>query len=90
MREIRNIEQPHAGGNLAGMAAVRLVHRDRNVAPGDLVRHAQNRVRGIADRRMERVADWLRQNVGGSLAVRHAYVENDSSRRVTVTVRPIP
>ena len=50
--------------------------------------HAYNR--WIADRRMDRVAEWLRRNMGGSLAVRHAYVENDSSRRVTITLRPIP
>ena len=46
--------------------------------------------RWIADRRMDRVADWLRQNVGRSLSITHGYVENDSSRRVTVRLRPVP
>lgn len=44
----------------------------------------------IADRRMDRVADWLRQNLGGSLSIRHSYVENDSSRRVMIRVHPVP
>lgn len=50
--------------------------------------HAYNR--WIADRRMDRVADWLRQNLGGSLSIRHSYVENDSSRRVMIRVHPLP
>lgn len=51
--------------------------------------HAYNR--WIADRRMSRVADWLRQHTnGGGIEIKRAYVENDPSRRVTIRVRPLP
>jgi hypothetical protein len=47
--------------------------------------------RWMAERRMSRVADWLRRHVdGGPVHIKQSYVENDESRRVTVRVRPLP
>lgn len=45
--------------------------------------------RWIADRRMERVADWLRRKLNGSVSITQTYVENDNSRSVTITVKPV-
>lgn len=47
--------------------------------------------RWIAERRLSRVADWLRQHVnGGAIDIKRDFVENDESRRVTVRIRPLP
>lgn len=47
--------------------------------------------RWIAERRMTRVADWLRQHVnGGAVDIKQGFVENDDSRRVMIRVRPLP
>lgn len=47
--------------------------------------------RWIAERRLSRVADWLRQHVnGGAIDIKQGFVENDESRRVTIRIRPLP
>lgn len=47
--------------------------------------------RWLAERRMTRVADWLRQHVnGGAIDIRQDFVENDDSRRVMIRIRPLP
>jgi hypothetical protein len=43
--------------------------------------------RWLAERRIARVGDWLRQHSGVKLAVRDSYLPRDASRRVTVSLR---
>ena len=46
--------------------------------------------RWIVDRRMTRVADWLRQHTnGGGVPIKQRYVEKDGSGRVSIQVRPL-
>ena len=57
-----------------------------NGAPGDAA--AYNR--WIAERRVDRIADFLRANAKvTNLAIERAYARNDPSRHVTVKVRPL-
>ena len=57
-----------------------------NGAPEDAA--AYNR--WIAERRVDRIADFLRANAKvTNLAIERAYARNDPSRRVTVKVRPL-
>jgi hypothetical protein len=47
--------------------------------------------RWMAERRMSRVADWLRRHVDHSTVdIKQGFVENDESRRVTISIRPLP
>lgn len=45
--------------------------------------------RWLAERRLGRIADWLEQNIESrALTVKQGYIENDSSRRVLIRIRP--
>lgn len=57
-----------------------------NGDPGD----AASYNRWIAERRVDRVADFLRANAkAGDLTMKRAYARNDPSRRVVVKIRPL-
>lgn len=44
----------------------------------------------LAERRLERVATWLRQHAGADLAIEPGLREHDSSRRVVLSARHLP
>jgi hypothetical protein len=44
----------------------------------------------LAERRAERVAEWLRRQVGERAAIEQELVPHDPSRRVTIDIRPAP
>lgn len=46
--------------------------------------------RWLAERRAERVAEWLRRQVGERAAIEQELVAHDPSRRVTIDIRPAP
>jgi hypothetical protein len=53
-------------------------------------RDAERYNRWLAERRVDRVAVWLRQQARSELAIEPGFVAHDSSRRVTISARQAP
>jgi hypothetical protein len=62
---------------------------DEPVKNGGAV-EAERYNRWLAERRADRVAEWLRRQIGERAAIETDLVPHDPSRRVTVGVRPAP
>jgi hypothetical protein len=57
---------------------------------GATLKEAQRYNRWLAERRLERVASWLRQHARAELAIEPGFIDQDRSRRVTISARQLP
>lgn len=57
---------------------------------GAKLKEAARYNRWLAERRLDRVTAWLHQNARAEIAVEPSFIERDSSRRVTISARPMP
>ena len=53
-------------------------------------REAERYNRWLAERRLDRVAAWLREHAEVELAIEPGFIEHDPSRRVTLSARQVP
>jgi len=66
------------------------VSGSRKVVGAETEEEAARYNQWLAERRLERVQDWLAQHAAGSeLAIKPAYRADDESRQVVIRIRPI-
>ena len=89
----RNLGAAWAGLGTAGWRPYRLALQaavSDDGVKGAKPKEAERYNRWLAERRLDRVATWLREHAELELAIEPGFIEHDPSRRVTLSARQVP